>query len=379
LQIPVAKSTAERHREGKAAMAKQIGYAVVGLGDLTQRAVLPAFARASENSRLVAVVAPDRARAQAVAQDFRAAAYHFDEFRQCLQRDDVNAVYLTAPNSVHCDYAVEAARAGVHVLCEKPMAVMADECRRMIRTAQTNRVKLMVAYRLQFHPAHAKALELVRSGAVGTPKTITTTFTTRIEDGDDPRLQRRLGGGSVYDLGVSCLHAARALFGAEPAQVMAMTARTSRRFGGDVDEGTVALIRFPEERLASLHTSFGEEPTATLRILGEDGWILLHNAYLHDVPVTLQMQRRGRHEELPFEPTDQFAAELSYFSTCILQDRSPEPSGIEGLQDVRLVEAIYRSSRDGRPVTLPRLARPEAVPASEADLRKAPIDRRQAG
>jgi predicted dehydrogenase len=360
-------------------MAKQIGYAVVGLSDITLRAVLPAFTRAAENSRLVAIVAADRARAQTAAQEFRAAAYHYDEFRQCLQRDDVNAVYLLLPNAMHCDYAVEAARAGVHILCEKPMAVMADECRRMIRTTQTNRVKLMVGYRLQFHPAHAKALELVRGGAIGAPKTIGATFTSRIEDPDDPRLQRRLGGGSVYDLGVSCIHAARTLFATEPAQVMAMTARTSRRYGGDVDEGTVALIRFPDERLAHLHTSFGEEATATMRILGEDGWIRLHNAYLHDVPVTLEMVRRGEREELVFEPTDQFAAELSYFSSCILQDRPPEPSGIEGLQDVRLVEAIYRSARDGRPVTLPRLARPEAVPAAEPDLRKAMADRRQAG
>jgi len=379
LAVFFAKSTADKRGRRESSMAKQIGYAVVGLGDITQRAVLPAFARAAENSRLVAVVASDRARAQSVAQEFRAAAYHYDEFRQCLQRDDVNAVYLTTPSSMHCDYAVEAARAGVHVLCERPMAVMADECRRMIRTAQTNRVKMMIAYRLQFHPAHAKALELVRSGAVGTPKTITMTFTTRIEDGDDPRLQRRLGGGSVYDLGVLSIHAARTLFGSEPAQVMAMTGRTSRRFGGDVDEGAVALIRFPDERLAELHTSFGEEPTAVLRILGEDGWIRLHNAYLHDVPVTLEMMRRGQQETLAFEPTDQFAAELSYFSTCVLQDRPPEPSGIEGLQDVRLVEAIYRSSRDGRPVTLPRLARPETVPAAEPDVRKTMLDRRQAG
>ena len=148
-------------------MAKQIGYAVVGLSDIAL-GVLPALARAAENSRLVAVVAGDRARAQTVAQEYRAAAYHYDEFRQCLQREDVNAVYLTLPNSMHCDYAVEAARAGVHVLCEKPMAVMADECRRMIRTAQTNRVKIMVAYRLQFHPAHARASSsyaTARSGA----------------------------------------------------------------------------------------------------------------------------------------------------------------------------------------------------------------------
>src|SRR5207248_5253574 len=177
--------------EEDSGMAKQIGYAVVGLSDITLRAVLPAFTRAAENSRLVAIVAADRARAQTAAQEFRAAAYHYDEFRQCLQRDDVNAVYLLLPNAMHCDYAVEAARAGVHILSEKPMAVMADECRRMIRTTQTNRVKLMIGYRLQFHPAHAKALELVRGGAIGAPKTIGATFTTRIEDPDDPRLQRR--------------------------------------------------------------------------------------------------------------------------------------------------------------------------------------------
>jgi predicted dehydrogenase len=360
-------------------MAKQIGYAVAGLGDLALNGVVPAFARAGENSRLVAIIASDRAQAQAVAQPFRAAAYQLDEFRQCLQREDVNAVYLALPNSMRCDYAVEAARAGVHVLCERPMAVMADECRRMIRTAQTNHVKMMIAYRLQFHPAHAKALELVRGGAIGTPKTIGAEYTTRIEDPEDPRLQRRLGGGTMYDLGVMCIHAARTLFGTEPAQVMAMTARTSRRYGGDVDEGTVALIRFPDEGLAHLHTSFGEEPAAALRIFGEDGSIALDHAYRHDVAVTLELCRLRQRETLTFEPTDQFAAEISYFSNCILQDRAPEPSGIEGLQDVRLVEAIYRSARDGRPVTLPRLARPEAIPGPEAELRKGIFDRRQAG
>ena len=154
-----------------------------------------------------------------------------------------------------------------------------------------------------------------------------------------------------------------------------MTARSGRRYGGDVDESTVALIRFPDERLAHLHTSFAEEPTATLRIVGEDGRIELEHAYHHDVAATLELTRRGEREVLTFEPTDQFAAEISYFSSCLLQDRTPEPSGIDGLQDVRLVEAIYRSARDGRPVTLPRLVRPESVAGAEGEMR----DQRQAG
>src|SRR6185369_4496415 len=167
----------ERPKEEE--MGKQIGYAVVGLGNLIQQEVFASFPRASENSRLVAIVAGDRIQAQTVAQPFRATGYQLDEFRQCVQRDDVDAVYIALPASLHCDYSVDAARAGVHVLCERPMAVMADECRRMIRTAQTNHVKLMLAYRLQFHPAHAKALELVRSGAIGSPKTVSADYTTR--------------------------------------------------------------------------------------------------------------------------------------------------------------------------------------------------------
>jgi glucose-fructose oxidoreductase len=237
-----------------------------------------------------------------------------------------------------------------------------------------------VSYRLGFHPAHVRALELVRSGDIGAPKTISSEYTIRIDDPDDPRLQRRLGGGSAYDLGVSCIHAARTLFDSEPAQVMAMTARTSRRHGGDVDDGTVALIRFPDERLAHLHTSFGEEPTAVLWIFGEDGALRLTGAYQHAASTSLEIFRRGEVETLSFQPTDQFAADLSYFSTCILRDSEPEPSGVQGLQDVRLVEAIYRSARDGRPVTLPRLVRSETGAVSAApDLSNPLIDRRQAG
>lgn len=358
-------------------MAKQIGYAVLGAGALARKAVLPAFARA-ENARLVAVVSADRAEAQMVAQEFRATPYHFDELRQCLAREDVNAVWITVPNAQHCDYAVEASRAGVHVLCERPMAITADECRRMLRTSQTNRVKLMVAYRLPFQPGPLKAIELVRAGAIGLPKTFSSDFTTKLDDPDDVRLSRRLGGGTVYDLGVQAVHAARSLFAAEPAQVMAMTARTSRRFGGDVDESAIALVRFPDERLAHLHTSFGEEPVALFTIYGEDGFLRLTNAYRHTEPMTIQIVRGGRVEELTFEPGDPFGATLTYFSDCVVSDRQPEPSGIDGLQDVRIVEAIYRSARDGRPVTLPRLARVEAPGGAGEELAKTGAERRQA-
>jgi predicted dehydrogenase len=352
-------------------MAKQIGYAVMGLGALARTSILPAFTRTTPNSRLVAVISRDRAKAQAVAEQFRATAYGLDEFRQCLQREDVNALYIALPTSLHCDYTVEAARAGVHVLCEPPMALVADECRRMIRTCQTNHTKLMLAYRFHFRPASLKALELVRAGEVGTPKTVSSDYTFRVDDPTSACLQRRMGGGTVYYLGGKCINAARSLLGSEPAQVMAMTARLNRRYGGDVDESAVGLIRFPDERLAHFHTSFGEEPKAGLTIFGEDGSIQINDPYETDGPMMLEIIRHGQREEIRFEPVDAFAATLEHFSDCVIQDRQPEPSGVEGLQDVRMIEAIYRSSRDGRPVTLPRLARVDAPSAS--GTRVAPV------
>jgi glucose-fructose oxidoreductase len=345
-------------------MREPIGYAVVGLGDTAHQALLSAFTRTGA-IRLTAVVAPDRGRAQTLAQESRASAYSTEEFRQCLQRGDVNAVYLALPNSMHCDFAVEAARAGVHVLCEKSMAVTADECRRMIRTCQTHRVKLMIATREPARAAMDKALELVRGGAIGPLKTLSADLTLRIEHPADVRLQRRLGGGTLYDLGISAINAARRFFGTEPAQVMAMTSRTSRRYGGDVDEGAVALIRFPDERLAHFHTSFGEQPDTSYTLFGETGLLRLRRDVEGDRQFSVVVVSETGHEEFRFEAADPLAEELTSFARSILEDRAAEPSGLEGLQDVRLVEAIYRSARDGRPVTLPRSARPD-LPAVEA-------------
>ena len=360
-------------------MAKQIGYAVLGLGTVALRSVLPAFAATDQTSRLVAVVSGDRAKAQTAAQQFRATPYHYDQLRQCLQRDDVHAVYIALPTSLHCDYAVEAARVGVHVLCETPMAVTADECRRMIRTCQTNRVKLMIAYRVHFRPAVLKAISFVRTGHIGMPKTFSSDFTRRIVDPESTWLQRRLGGGSVYHLGVEAITATRSMLGIEPAQVMAMTSRTGRRFGGDVDESAVALIRFPDERLAHLHSSFGEEHISEFTVYGEEGWIRVAGAYDTAASARLTFVRRGERQELDFEPTDEVAVAINDFSGAIREDRAPEPSGVEGLEDVRIIEAIYRSARDGRPVTLPRLARMESGAAPDQEGRSASAHRRQAG
>ena len=145
-----------------------VRYAVVGLGHIAQVAVLPAFAHA-KNAKLVAVVSGDAAKRRAAGRRFKLeATYDYDEFEACL--DTVDAVYIALPNHQHAEYTIRAANAGVHVLCEKPMAVTVEECERMIAACADNGVKLMIAYRLHFEEINLGAVELVRKGRIGDPK-----------------------------------------------------------------------------------------------------------------------------------------------------------------------------------------------------------------
>ena len=146
-------------------MAK-VRYAVVGLGHIAQIAVLPAFAHARRNSVLTALVSDDSTKLRTVARRYGVRrTYSYDEYDECLQ--DVDAVYIALPNSMHAEYTIRAARAGVHVLCEKPMAVTAEECRQMIDACREADVKLMIAYRLHFEELNLHAVELVRRGRIG--------------------------------------------------------------------------------------------------------------------------------------------------------------------------------------------------------------------
>jgi glucose-fructose oxidoreductase len=145
-----------------------IRYAVVGLGHIAQVAVLPAFAHAKKNSRLVALVSDDVRKRNLLGRQYGVGkTFGYDEYDACLQ--EVDAVYIALPNSMHAQYTIPAARAGVHVLCEKPMAVTVEECQSMIDVCRDHRVKLMIAYRLHFEEINLAGVDLVRKGRIGTP------------------------------------------------------------------------------------------------------------------------------------------------------------------------------------------------------------------
>jgi predicted dehydrogenase len=332
----------------------KVRYAVVGLGHIAQVAVLPAF-KSARNSELVSIVSGDEEKLEKLRHKFHLQqVFSYDEYEEALA--NVDAVYLALPNHMHKEYTIRAARAGVHVLCEKPMATTEKECQEMIAAADQNRVKLMIAYRLHFEAGNLEAVRVGQDGRLGDVRFFTSDFALQVADGNiRVRESFDRGGGPLYDLGVYCINAARYLFRAEPVEVLAMTANNGEKRFRKIEEMTSAILRFPEERIASFTCSFGATDVSRYTLVGTKGMLVADPAYEYAEGIRHQLTIEGKAKTRKFPKRDQFAAELVYFSDCILQDKDPEPSGLEGLADVRIIEAIHESAQSGGIVDIPKL------------------------
>src|SRR3954467_8527534 len=317
---------------------EKVRYAVVGLGHIAQVAVLPAFAHA-ENSELMALVSSDSEKLEKLGRKYKVQGrYSYQQFEDCLDSGAVDAVYLALPNHLHREYSERALRRGIHVLCEKPMAVTEEDCRSMIRVAEENQAKLMVAYRLHFEEANLKAIDLVQSGKLGDPRLFDSVFTMTVKDGDIRLNSRDLGGGTLYDIGIYCINAVRNLFGAEPMEVVAFSANKGDQRFLQCEETTSAILRFPgRERLATFTCSFGAADVSTYRVVGSKGELVMDPAYENARELKQRVTINGRAPEGTFPKRDQFAPELIAFSECSLNGAAPEPSGWNGLAYVPLI------------------------------------------
>jgi glucose-fructose oxidoreductase len=352
---------------------KPVRYAVVGLGHIAQTAALPAFEHAAENSTLAALVSDDvTKRAELAAAYGVSATYSYAEFEHCLRSGEIDAVYISLPNHLHRQYAVQAAEAGIHVLCEKPMAPTEAECMQMIRACEQRNVKLMIAYRLHFEAANLIAVEASRDGQIGEPRIFSSVFSMQVRNGN-VRTQPRRGAGPLYDIGTYCVNAARYLFRAEPLEVSAIRLTGKDARFTSIDEAYAVTMRFPQERVAQFTCSFGAYDRAHYQVIGTEGMLVLENAYEYATDMKLTVEGKHGNKARTFQPRDQIAAELEYFARCVREDRDPEPSGWEGLADVRILQAAMASSRFGRsvPITpIPQTARPDMsqeirIPAHE--------------
>jgi glucose-fructose oxidoreductase len=344
---------------------KIIRYAVVGIGHLAQVAVLPGFASA-KNSELVALVSDDPEKRKKLAEKYGLTdTYSYEDYEQALSV--VDAVYLVLPNHLHREYAVRALDKGVHVLCEKPMAVTTEDCQAMIEAGERSRAKLMIAYRLHFEQGNLDAVKIGESGRLGDLRIFTSEFAQQVAEGNvritEPETR---GGGPVFDMGVYCINAARYLFRDEPAEVFAASANNGDPRFDKTNEMVSVIMRFPQDRLASFTCSFGAVDISRYTLIGTKGKLTYEPAYDYSMALKRQLTIDEKTTTKTFPKRDQFAAELVYFSGCILKDKEPEPSGLEGLADVRIVQAILESARTKQPVQVPAMpAKKKISPAQE--------------
>jgi glucose-fructose oxidoreductase len=234
----------------------------------------------------------------------------------------------------------------------------------MIRACERARVKLMVAYRLHFEAANLIAVEIARGGEIGTPRMFSSVFSMQVREGN-VRTQPRRGAGPIYDIGIYCVNAARYLFRAEPLEVSAMKlAGRDHRFAS-VEEAVAVTMRFPEERVAQFTCSFGAHDRAHYQVIGTDGYLILENAYSYAAEMKLEVEGKHGRKSRTFTKRDQIAAEIEYFARCIRENRDPEPSGWEGLADVRIIQTIVASTRFGRAVPIDPIIQPQRPDLSQ--------------
>lgn len=363
-------------RLGTKKKKEPVRYAVVGLGYISQAAVLPAFRHARENSRLTALVSSDATKLKSLGRKYGVKnLFHDDDYDRCLRSGEIDAVYIALPNNLHCDYTERAADAGIHVLCEKPMAVNSKECARMIAAAGKHDVRLMIAYRLHFEATNMGAVQLAQTGKLGDLRIFHSLFTMSVKEGNI-RLQRRLGGGTLFDIGIYCINACRYLFRSEPYEVFAWSANNGEPRFREVDEMTSAIMRFPGERLATFTCSFGAADTAVYQLVGTKGDLRVDPSYELAEGLKYELRINGKKTSRSFPKRDQFAPELIYFSDCVLKGRTPEPSGEEGLADVRIIEAMLKSARIGKPVSLKSFER-EDRPGPRLEMRRTPVGKQK--
>ena len=342
--------------------AERVGFAVVGLGRLSLENILPAFG-ACKKARLAALVSGTSDKAGLTAHAYGLppdAVLDYAGFERLAERKDVQAVYIVLPNAMHRDFTVRAAGIGLHVLCEKPMAADADEGEAMIAACARAGRKLMIAYRCQYEPYNRAVRRLVRDRTFGRVGVITALNMQNMAHPEQWRLKQALAdGGSLVDVGIYCLNAARFLTGEEPVEVYAQTASPpgDPRFA-EIEDVASFMLRFPSGVIANCVSSYSLHQRRLLTVQTEGAAIQLDNAFAYEgqrLTVSHLVGEAETAEERRLFARDQFATEIDHMADCILADRMPHTPGEEGLQDHRVIAAIYRSARSRTPVTLPEV------------------------
>ena len=321
-----------------------VQWGILGPGLIARNAILPAFANVP-NARVVAVASRDLTRAQAVAHDFGIPTAYSD-YAALIDDPEVEAVYIALPNHLHPVWAIRAAQAGKHVLCEKPLATNAAEAERMVAAADEADILFMEAVMYRFHPRMRELVEQVRAGAIGVPTLLRASFCFTLDAPDNYRNDPAMGGGALLDVGSYGVNVARWIMDAEPISATAMGVLAQ----SGTDASLSGILTFPSGALAHVQCSFASAEHQSLDVVGTTGTIAALNpftAWRNDESSIILAQSDQR-EETVFPPADPYAIMLEHFSDCVRDDIDPWLEADDGVGTMRVLDAFRRSMASGR-------------------------------
>ena len=278
----------------------KVRYAVVGAGWIAQEDFMPGVAKTG-NSVMTALVTGDPKKARELSEKYGIEhTCGYDGFDALLKSGKVDAIYLATPNTMHRDFTIRALAAGIHVLCEKPMAPTIEDCRAMIEAGKKSNAKLMIAYRLHFEEATLEAIETARNGKLGQPRIFSSIFTQQVEPSNH-RTKGDKWAGPLPDMGPYPINGVRNLFGAEPIEAFGRTAsaKGDERFT-EVPEMVNVWLRFPEERIAQFTMSYGSEAVSEYRVSGTEGDLMMTPGFTWEKGQTLALTVKGKKDEEDF-------------------------------------------------------------------------------
>jgi predicted dehydrogenase len=338
-------------RLGEPQQGRKLGFALVGLGSLSTNQIAPALQK-TKNCRLAAIVTGTPAKAEAWKAKYGIpdrSIYNYDTMQRMADNKDIDVVYVVTPNALHAEHTIKAAKAGKHVLCEKPMEVSTAKCQAMIAAVKAAGRQLAIGYRCRFEPHHVEMARLARSRELGDVRIVESGFGFQIGDPTQWRLKRALaGGGPLMDVGIYSLQSAEMIAGEYPIAVSAMESKTDPVKFKDVEETMTFELKFANKMSAYCSTTYKVNGINRTTAFAERGSFGLTPAFNYDGIKGW----RSDGKDLVAPEVDQFATEMDDFASCILQGRPTSVPGEMGLRDVRTLMAIYEAARTGKTVRL---------------------------
>jgi glucose-fructose oxidoreductase len=326
--------------QSKSTSNKKLGVALVGLGGYATRQLAPALLETA-HCYLAGIVTGTKEKEKIWADKYNIPEkniYNYDNYDAIISNKDIDIIYVVLPNSMHAEFTIRAAKAGKHVICEKPMAVSVAEGNAMIKACAENNVKLSIGYRLQFDPYHKTIINLSKEETYGKVMYVNSQFGFAIGDPTQWRLNKKLaGGGALMDVGVYCIQAARYSYGQEPIALAAQEFNSGADKFKEVDETITWQMEFPDGKISNSTTSYGFSVNSLL-VSTEKTKATLMPSYSYS-----GLKGTVGNDVLEFPPISQQALQMDAFAMNVKENTETFVSGAEGVNDLKVIEAIYKS------------------------------------